>query len=236
MLWWTGLALAFTVEPGIDGRPVTWPSFPVRAGWVDGWSGSPALAGGPEAVAESVGTWSSVPGADITLTADAGCAVPLLSPFDGANCVWVVDDWPHDPDLLALASTWSDTRGDILGFDVEVNGARAWTSRGDPGGYDLVATLTHEVGHGIGLEHSDDPHATMFATLSPGDARMRSLGTDDLAGARFLYPSGAAGGCSHAPGMAPRAATALLLLWFTRPRRARLSQGPDPAMMAAATR
>lgn len=48
--------------------------------------------------------------------------------------------------------------------------------------------LTHELGHAIGLGHSQDSSATM-APYAHFDYRCASLRSDDMAGLRFIYPS-----------------------------------------------
>src|SRR6185369_8400045 len=47
--------------------------------------------------------------------------------------------------------------------------------------------LTHELGHAIGLAHSTDPTATMYA-YAHFDGRGASLTPDDVAGVTFIYP------------------------------------------------
>ncbi|MEZ4234981.1 MAG: matrixin family metalloprotease [Myxococcota bacterium] len=195
MLWWFSHALAFQVDRAPDGDPLRWPSFPVAVGWVPTEADPRVGDAGPDALADALAAWSTVPGAAVALGgAGEACRVPSISPFD-PNCAWVLAAWPYDDTLLALSSTWSDSRGAILAFDIEVNGERAWS----PPGYDLRAALTHEVGHGLGLEHSRLAEATMFATIEPDDASARDLSADDRAGETFLYPADAPGGCSQAP-------------------------------------
>lgn len=54
-------------------------------------------------------------------------------------------------------------------------------------------TMTHELGYVLGLGHSTDPHATMYATAH-NDARGASLTADDIAGVRTLYSGSETGG------------------------------------------
>jgi hypothetical protein len=55
------------------------------------------------------------------------------------------------------------------------------------GGYDFDSIVTHETGHFLGMAHSDDYHATMYAQYSPGDEAMRSLTVDDTTGICSIY-------------------------------------------------
>ena len=52
----------------------------------------------------------------------------------------------------------------------------------------FAEVATHELGHVLGLGHSTDPTATMFASAH-FDGRGASLKADDLAGLRFVYPA-----------------------------------------------
>jgi hypothetical protein len=53
---------------------------------------------------------------------------------------------------------------------------------------DLREVVTHELGHALGLGHSEFPEATMFGTIH-FDSRCASLRTDDAHALEFVYPT-----------------------------------------------
>jgi putative Ig domain-containing protein/matrixin/Ig-like domain-containing protein/S-layer family protein len=57
---------------------------------------------------------------------------------------------------------------------------------------DVQEITTHELGHALGLSHSADSNATMFA-YAHFDGRCASVKTDDMNGITFIYP-GSGGG------------------------------------------
>jgi len=103
-------------------------------------------------------------------------------------------DWPTSKSVTALTTTsYSQTDGAILDSDIELNGA--YTQFGDSDSYpddttvmDLRGTITHEIGHSIGLDHSQDPTATMSASSPPGETQKRTLEQDDIDGLCTIYP------------------------------------------------
>jgi len=67
---------------------------------------------------------------------------------------------------------------------------------------DLETVATHEIGHTLGLAHSDDPQALMFPSYS---GPHRSLSQDDIAGIQEIY--GASSAQDPAPQAPPQGAT-----------------------------
>ena len=124
------------------------------------------------------------------------CKVHEYNQIDGnANIVMFHDtDWPYGDEggsVLALTTvTFSKKTGDIYDVDMEINAQQPLSTNEivDPNGYDLQSIITHEAGHFMGLAHSFDPNATMWAHYSAGTESFRDLSDDDIAGICTVYP------------------------------------------------
>ncbi len=117
---------------------------------------------------------------------------------DGTSGIyWRDDDWPSPlvPGALAQTLVRTDGNGFIYDADIHVNGKEyVWSLDGHSGTIDARSVLTHELGHFLGLAHSLDPTATMWAS-KPAGLGWRSLEADDVAGVCFLYPGTGDPGC-----------------------------------------
>lgn len=104
-------------------------------------------------------------------------------PFDGPG------------DVLAHASFPNpyDDRQVFLHFDDD----ERWVNS-DSQNVDLLTVAAHEIGHTLGLAHSDDPNALMYPSYR---GPHRFLGQDDIAGVQSLY------GVASAPQPAPSVPT-----------------------------
>ncbi|MFO0746058.1 MAG: matrixin family metalloprotease [Myxococcota bacterium] len=138
----------------------------------------------------------------------------------------------------------NDKTGEIVDADIAVNDARWRLTIGGfaSGEVDLVSTMTHEVGHALGLEHSDQRDATMFATYTNEDPTgARTLSDDDRAGLCAIYadvPDHLSGRLVEGCAAAPEAGLGGLglALWLWRRGRAATSRpaaaGNPPAAHA----
>ncbi|MEO8874770.1 MAG: matrixin family metalloprotease, partial [Polyangiaceae bacterium] len=152
------------------------------------------------------GATCSTPGASGSGQSRASIDVRDLGPVecnqvqynkDGPNQhVIIFDDntWPHNDsnNTLALTTvTFDSTSGEIYDADMEINTAQQTLTAKDPipaDGYDLQSIVTHETGHFLGMAHSGDTRATMYAHYRQGATAMRDLTQDDVSGICSIYP------------------------------------------------
>jgi len=109
--------------------------------------------------------------------------------------VFVFEDevWPYGRAVALTTLTYRKDDGRILDADIEMNGADYVFSTGESGAVgtmDVRNTLTHEVGHFIGLDHSANPDTTMYATAREGEVDKRDLHPGDIEGLCTIYPVG----------------------------------------------
>ena len=102
-------------------------------------------------------------------------------PFDGPGDVLAHASFPNPYDNSQV----------FLHFDDDERWVNSETRN-----VDLLTVAAHEIGHTLGLAHSNDPDALMFPSYS---GPRRFLGDDDIAGVQSLY------GVASAPRPAPEA-------------------------------
>jgi len=105
------------------------------------------------------------------------------------------DVWPYTDSYNTLALTtvtFDPDTGELYDADMEINSTAPipLTVSGPvpPGGYDFASIVTHETGHFLGMAHSPDSRATMFARYIQGSTSMRDLSEDDVEGICTAYP------------------------------------------------
>lgn len=158
-------------------------------------NGSPnlPLASVQSAITNSINTWNSV-NCSIARLQLSGVIPNLTAPaHDGKNVIKFLQtgaEWRWSELIFALTVVTTNLRtGQILDADLVFNNWRfKWGVQGNPGEADLQATATHEIGHILGLDHSTDPAAAMYARANIGETGKRNLSNDDLRGICDLYP------------------------------------------------
>ncbi len=124
---------------------------------------------------------------DIGYHNDAGNANRVFLRSSG----WVDPNSPwREPGQIALTSVFYDTEtGEIFDVDIEVNAEyfELTTTLEDPQ-TDIQNALAHEVGHLLGLDHSEFSDATMYWTAREHELSKRDLSPDDIEGLCAIYP------------------------------------------------
>jgi len=94
------------------------------------------------------------------------------------------DAYPFDGPggVLAHAFYPADINSEPIAGDLHFDDAETWRDYGD---INLVSVAMHEAGHSLGLAHSDDPNALMYAYYSG----LRELTADDILAIQSIYAS-----------------------------------------------
>ncbi len=134
------------------------------------------------------------------------------------NEITGLEDWPYqDGAIAATLVTLNGVTHELLDTDIAFNleqhtfrviGASNRKDDHDRTADDVQNTLTHELGHALGLMHNAaDPTVVMYPGAVPGEIHKRVLAKDDAAGLAALYEQpaaplveGPAVGCSATPG------------------------------------
>lgn len=245
---WSSQARAYTVQLTGEGANVRWHGGAVTLRIepeLEGFFGDMPVA---DLVTSAAAAWRGLPHAPELVIA-RGKPEPLgFHDNRTTNGVYLVEDWKLWPDALAATVTTFETEsGKLVDADVQVNANFNFALLTPDGAandrYDMLAVLTHEMGHVLGLgDASDSPGATMWPTIAPGDTYQRDIDADDEAGVEQAY-AGALGseslsgaGCGGASVLGLRsaglrhghglllAALSALVIWIwlrTRARRSR---------------
>ncbi len=165
------------------------------------------------AIQSATSTWSA-PACSAAQFSYAGLTDEHAAPGDGVNSIEWVSDWaargfPEDaPGATDVQYLKQDERWSIVEADIYLNLAFAWSTNASPADdtKDVLAVVTHEVGHALGLLHPCEAGgangapacstsfadsysgATMYPFYSFTEAK---LSQDDIDGVCFLYPKNA---------------------------------------------
>ena len=89
---------------------------------------------------------------------------------------------------VAVTLMYWNRDGVITDTDILFNPAHSYSTNLEPGTFDIQATMTHEAGHALGLDHSGIIGASMFPVASRASDSLARLSSDDKAFAAAVYP------------------------------------------------
>src|ERR1043166_2425055 len=170
-------AVRLTYDFGGKATPVAWPStaFPLQ------YTVDRRVADkfGIDAVDRAFNAWTSIPDANITFH-DAGVGDVAKAGQDGVNTVSVLDGLFKDQGFIAVTTNWYDTSGSMTEADIQIDSSQVGTS------YPALATIEHEVGHFLGLDHSPVLSAVMYPYVCKNSTA--NLDSDDRIAIAAVYP------------------------------------------------
>lgn len=111
-----------------------------------------------------------------------GAAIPAVTDIV-ITCNSNATNFPGGSNLLALTLPTVISGKDIKGSVVIIN--ESSTTFDNLNTNQKISVISHEIGHAIGLGHSDDRASLMYFSVVPV---RNDLGRDDIDGVTYLYP------------------------------------------------
>lgn len=195
ILFWSLPVSAWEAMHDKEGCPIYWHSDEVTFVW-GGVSGIPGIthADTEAAIITAIEYWNSIDTENFSihygghrLHASEGFSLDDWKNGTSLNVIeFECSDWPYpDHEMATTLWTYDLSNGAFIDADILVNCEHFRFGIYDSDSMDLVTILAHEIGHALGLDHSEDKEAVMFGGLLVGE--VRTVNEDDRNGYWYLY-------------------------------------------------
>lgn len=188
-------------------QPLRWPSQPIKIAFSRSLTEQQSnIKAGTDVVAvlrRSLRTWERVANIRFEESESPRVSVsPAGRSGDGVNLITIAATpantlmFAKDTDEMAAATRiFFDRKGSITEADIVLNPFVQFSADGTLATYDLESTFTHELGHLLGLDHSDLVSSALYENYGQNgiygvpNFLARSLAASDIAAIRALYGS-----------------------------------------------
>jgi hypothetical protein len=147
-------------------------------------------------IEEALGLWASVAPLSFVEVPDDGSDPYSQDPFPRFGQIRFRHTYLNGPDIpgqppTTKAQAYFPFTGGNLAGDVEFDNSDPWQEVGELDKPDILGAAIHEIGHTLGLHHTDIPEANMYWIFTrhagPGTGKLHP---DDIAGIRSIYGAG----------------------------------------------
>lgn len=154
------------------------------------------VAGVAEAIDAAFATWSAAECSTLVFLEGAASDSTNRAHWEGdMGEIYVLvyfsdtaEEWSDGPSVGHFYFAHDGT-GTLIGGTVVLNSRdHMWATDGDADSLDVQSVVTALIGRSLGITSAMEMNAT-YPRYAPGDQSKQMLGTDDVAGIQFLYPS-----------------------------------------------
>ena len=173
-------------------------SYAYEVGFNGGFSPSPAYVSGTyllsddskAAIHNACVQWNGAGGGDIVYRSTTDHSNTVYPCSNNKNEITKLTEGPNLPLMGAyrtVSTPFPFFYSYIVEYDININMSFQWSNQGESYYYDVGNSMTHELGHCMGLAHSSNTDASMYISSILGETKKRSIENDDKSGVQAIY-------------------------------------------------